>query len=122
MRVGEVLRHALAEIFVRNETQAAEIDRAGLTVLEVTMSPDLRMAIAYVTPLGGKNGPQVLDALNRSRKRIKGLMSGKMNLKYMPDIQFRLDVSLDNAGHITRLLNKPEVSRDLASSGSAPVK
>lgn len=81
LRVGEVLRHSLSEVFLRGETGVSEIDQAGLTVLEVTMSPDLKNATAFVMPLGGKNAPKVLEALDEMRKRIRGLLSKKVKLK-----------------------------------------
>lgn len=116
LRVGEVLRHSLSEVFLRGETGVSEIDQAGLTVLEVTMSPDLKNATAYVMPLGGKNAPKVLEALDEMRKRIRGLLSKKVKLKHMPQLSFKIDSSIEYATKINRLLGNPSVVKDVASA------
>lgn len=122
LRVGEVVRHALSEVFSRGETRISDIDQAGLTVLEVTVSADLKNATAYVMPLGGSNATEVMSALDKWRKRVRGLLAKKINLKYTPDIVFRLDDTLEYAGKIDQLLNSPTVAQDVSGSKTDPAE
>lgn len=112
LRVGELVRHALADIFNRGDVMDEALD-GGLTVLEVAMSPDLKIATAYVMPLAGEKRDETLAALNKHRKFIRGQISRQLDLKYMPDIKFRLDTTLDYASHIDELLDNPKVRQDL---------
>ncbi len=114
LRVGELVRHALAEIFNRGEVQAENLDGA-ITVLEVSMSPDLRQARAYVMPLAGKDSDAVMEALRRNVKPIRGALSKRLELKYMPALKFELDTSLDYAQKVDTLLKDPKVRQDLES-------
>ena len=84
-----------------------------ITVPEVRMSPDLRMATIYVMPLGGKDTKDVLTALDRNKKYIRGEIAHRVNLKFAPDIRFMIDERFDEAARIERLLRSPEVARDL---------
>jgi ribosome-binding factor A len=118
LRAGELTRHALAEIFLRGETGDPALDRMGVSVLEVVMSPDLRLATAYVRPLLDRDRDALLAALERNRRFIRGLVAPKVDMKFAPDIRFRLDTSQDYAEKIDRLLKDPVVARDLDKGDS----
>ena len=116
LRVGELIRHELAQIFGRGDTHDAVIDRAGVTVLEVQASPDLKIATVYVRPLLDGDADGLMQALQKNRRRIRGLLSPRLTLKFMPDLRFKLDTALDYAGHIDDILRDPKVARDLAKA------
>lgn len=114
LRVGEQVRHALAEMLQRGEVRDDVIESAVISVSEVRMSPDLRIATAFVAPLGATNDDVVIDALNRNARFIRGRMGPALRqMKYMPEFRFRLDTSYDNMAKIDQLLRSPEVARDL---------
>ena len=113
LRAGEVVRHALAEILSRGEVHDPVLEGHLITVPEVRMSPDLRLASIYVMPLGGKDAPDVLAALERHKKYLRGEIAKRVNLKFAPDIRFLLDERFDEAERIERLLRTPAVARDL---------
>lgn len=117
LRVGELLRHALSEMFTRAETREPVLDSADITVLEVSVSPDLKRATAYVMPLGGTNADAVVTALKQAGKRLRAQLARRVNLKFTPELDFKLDTALDNAGNIDRLLSDPRVARDLDRAG-----
>lgn len=112
LRVGELIRHALADIFARGEADEPSLD-GTVTVLEVSMSPDLKHATAYVVPFAGKSSAGIMAALERSRKRLRREVGRRVALKFMPDLHFRQDTSLDYAARIDEILHRPEVARDL---------
>ncbi|MDJ1158762.1 30S ribosome-binding factor RbfA [Chelatococcus sp. SYSU_G07232] len=118
LRVGELVRHALAEILARGEVLDEVIANHVVTVPEVRMSPDLRIATCYVMPLGGKDEKAVVAALERNRRFLRGEIARRINLKFAPDIRFRLDESFDEAAHIDRLLRSEKVQRDVAAPRS----
>lgn len=113
LRVGEIVRHALAEILSRGEIADPDLDGVVITVPEVRMSPDLKNATALVMPLGGKNTKKVMAGLERSRKWLRGQIARRVNLKFAPDIRFQLDTRFDDDDQVTTLLHRPEVARDL---------
>jgi ribosome-binding factor A len=113
LRAGELIRHALAEIFLRGETGDPELERLGASVLEVQMSPDLKLATAFVRPLNEGREEALLAALNRNKKYIRGLVAPKIDMKFMPDIRYRIDTAMDYAGKIDAILKSPAVARDL---------
>jgi ribosome-binding factor A len=113
LRVGELVRHALADILSRGEIADPDLDGVVLTVPEVRMSPDLKNATALVMPLGGKNTKKVMAGLERSRRWLRGQIARRVNLKYAPDIRFQLDTRYDDDDAVTTLLHRPEVARDL---------
>lgn len=114
LRVGEQVRHALAELFQRHEVRDDLIENTVISVSEVRMSPDLKIATAFVAPLGSPDSAAVVHALNRHARFIRGRMSRALRqMKYMPEFRFRLDTSYDNFQKIDRLLHSPEVARDL---------
>jgi ribosome-binding factor A len=113
LRAGELIRHALAEIFLRGESGDPDLERLNPTVVEVQMSPDLKIANAFVRTLLPNKEKALLDALNRNRRYIRGLVSPKLEMKFTPEIRYRVDTALDYAGKIDELLRSPEVARDL---------
>jgi ribosome-binding factor A len=113
LRMGELVRHALAEMFSRGEVHDPVLETHVITIPEVSMTPDLRHATAYVMPLGGKDERAVLDALNRNKKYMRGVIAKKIQAKFTPDLHFRIDERFDRAEQIDKLLKRPEVQRDL---------
>lgn len=113
LRAGELIRHALAGILLRGETGDPELERLGVTVHEVQISPDLKIATAYIRTLIAGAETNALEALNRNRKYIRGLIAPKLEMKFMPDIRFRIDTALDYASKIDEILRRPDVARDL---------
>jgi ribosome-binding factor A len=116
LRAGELVRHALAEVFARGETGDPVIERIGVTVVEVAMSPDLRIANAYVRPFLTGERDELAAALERSRRHIRGLISPRLMMKFMPELRFHLDTALDYAARVDEMLSNPAVRRDLGSS------
>lgn len=116
LRAGELVRHALAEVFARGETGDPALERIGVTVVEVVMSPDLRIADVYVRPFLTDERDELVAALERSRKHVRGLISPRLEMKFMPELRFRLDTAPDYARRIDEMLNDPAVRRDLDSS------
>ncbi|TRC94348.1 30S ribosome-binding factor RbfA [Mesorhizobium sp. WSM4303] len=114
LRVGEQVRHALSETLQRGEIIDPVIENAVVSVSEVRMSPDLKVATAFVSPLGAKDTGAVIDALNKHAKFVRGRVSGALRqMKFMPEFRFKLDTSFDNFARINDLLKSPEVARDL---------
>lgn len=113
LRVGELVRHALAEVLQRGEVHDPALEGMVVTVPEVRMSPDLRLATAYVMPLGGQGTDEAVAALDRNRKFLRGEVAHRVNLRYAPDLRFRLDTSFDEGERIDALLRSPEVQRDV---------
>jgi ribosome-binding factor A len=114
LRVGELVRHAIADMLTRGEVHDPVIESHLITVPEVSMTADLRLATVYVMPLGGRDAKPVLAALERNKKFLRGEIAHRVNLKFAPDIRFRLDQRFEEAERIDRLLRTPEVQRDLA--------
>jgi len=112
-RVGELIRHAIADILARGEAPDEAFDRHPVTVPEVRMSPDLKLATILVMPLGGEDAAAVLDALNRHKKELRALIARRVNLKFAPDLRFALDTSFDAQARLDALLKSPAVARDL---------
>ena len=115
LRAGEVVRHALAEILARGEIHDPVIAAHLITVPEVRMSPDLRMATAYILPLGGHDAAVVLAALERNKRYLRGEIARRVSLKFAPDIRFRIDERFEEAERVERLLRSPQVRRDLGN-------
>jgi ribosome-binding factor A len=114
LRVGETVRHALAEILAHGDVHDPDLEGHIITVPEVRMSPDLKLATIYVMPLGGRDTEVVIEALNRNKKFLRGEVAHRVNLKFAPDLRFRADDRFDEAERIEKLLRTPEVRRDLA--------
>ena len=115
-RVGETLRHALAEAIARGEVRDHEVRDIPVTVTEVRVSPDLREATAFVLPLGGENAAAVLEGLRRSAPGLRARVARTVKLRHAPAISFELDRTFDTVSHIDSLLQQPKVAADLAEN------
>jgi ribosome-binding factor A len=113
LRVGELIRHAVADMLSRGDIHDPVIEAHMITVPEVRMSPDLRLATIYIMPLGGRDEQDVLDALENNKRFMRGEIARRINLKFAPDIRFRVDDRFDEAERIEKLLRTPAVRRDL---------
>jgi ribosome-binding factor A len=113
-RVAELVRHALAEVLSRGDIQDPVLTRHVITIPEVRMSPDLRLATAYVMPLGGEHESAVLEALGRNRKHLRMEVAHRVNLKFAPELRFLRDETFDEASRIDALLRSEKVQRDVA--------
>jgi ribosome-binding factor A len=113
-RVAELVRHALAEVLARGDIQDPVLTSHVVTIPEVRMSPDLKLATAYVMPLGGQDERDVLAALERNRKILRQEVARRVNLKFAPDLRFRRDETFDEAARIDALLRSEKVRRDVA--------
>ena len=111
-RVAELIRHALAEVLARGDLQDDVLTRNVITIPEVRMSPDLKLATAYVMPLGGRDEDAVLKALDKNKKLLRQEVARRVNLKFAPDLRFRRDESFDEAARIDALLRSERVARD----------
>jgi len=114
LRVGELIRHELADMLSRGGIHDPVIEGHMITVPEVRMSPDLRLATIYVMPLGGHDEAEVIAALDRNKRYVRGEIARRVNLKFAPEIRFRIDERFDEAERIEKLLRTPAVRRDLA--------
>ena len=119
LRVGEELRHALVRVLERCRFDDPVLSDASITVTEVKVSPDLKAATAFVTPLGGQDLPVTVAALNRAAGYLRGQLGRELTLRYTPRLGFAADHSFDHAGRIQELLSRPKVRRDLAGDGEA---
>jgi len=115
LRVGETVRHAIADILSQGSVHDPDLEGHIITVPEVRMSPDLRLATVFVMPLGGQDTDVVIAALERNKKFLRGEVARRVNLKFSPDIRFRVDDRFDEAERIEKLLRTPAVQRDLVS-------
>lgn len=113
LRVGEQVRHAIAEILAQGSVHDADLEGHIITVPEVRMSPDLKLATIYVMPLGGRDTEIVIAALDRNKKFLRGEVARRVNLKFAPDLRFRVDERFDEAERIEKLLRTPAVQKDL---------
>ena len=114
LRVGEMVRHKIADLLARGEIHDDILSAHVITVPEVRMSPDLRIATVFVMPLGGKDIDPVIKALAKHARYIRGEIARAVNLKFAPDVRFRPDASFDEATRIDRLLDSPKVKQDTA--------
>lgn len=113
LRVAELIRHRLAEMLTRGEIHDDILAGHVITVPEVRLSPDLKLATVYVMPLGGDDTKVVLEALTRNKKYIRAEIAHAVNLKFAPDLRFLRDETFDEAERIDKLLASPAVKRDL---------
>ena len=118
LRVGELVRHAIAELLTRGEVHDPVIEGHLITVPEVRMSPDLRLATIYIMPLAGRDTDEVIAAFERNKKFMRGEVAHQINLKFAPDLRFRVDDRFEEAARIDKLLRSPEVKRDLEKDES----
>ncbi len=119
LRVGELVRHALADVFARGEVEDPALAGAVITVPEVRMTPDLKLANAYIIPLGGERADEIVEALNRHRKFIRGRVAPELDLKFAPEVKFFVDNTFDEFGRIDALLRTERVQRDLHKDDDA---
>jgi ribosome-binding factor A len=115
LKVGEMIRHALADIFSRGEVVDEVLDKHSLTVPEVRMSPDLKLATAYVIPLGGgtAEADEAVEHLELHKRYLRGLLAKRVSMKFMPELRFKVDTTFQASARIDELLARPEVVRDL---------
>ena len=113
LRVAELVRHAMSDQLTRGGLNDPVLDGNVITVSRVKMSPDLKCATVFILPLGGKDREKVLEALEKHRKALRTDMARKIDLKFAPDVRFRLDDAFDNLDRIGELLNSPKVRQDL---------
>src|ERR1700710_3198004 len=113
LRVGEIVRHAVADLLAQGAVHDPDLEGHIITVPEVRMSPDLKLATIYVMPLGGRDTGKVIAALERNKKFLRGETARRVNLKFAPDIRFRVDERFDEAERIEKLLRTPAVQKDL---------
>ena len=116
LRVGEALRHALAEILTRNEIRDPDLDGVSVTVTQVQPSPDMRYATVYCEPLGGENADVIVKALNRHKGFLRGEMGHRLTMKFTPELRFVEDASFAEALKIETILRSERVSRDIAAT------
>jgi ribosome-binding factor A len=116
LRVGEALRHAIAQILARNEIRDPDLEGVSVTITQVKPSADMRYATVYCEPLGGQRGKEITAALNRHKGFIRGEMGHMIETKFTPELRFVEDDSFAEAQRIETILKSPQVQRDLAAS------
>ena len=112
LRVGETVRRALSDVLARGDVHDTDLNRLSITVGEVRMSPDLKIATAYVLPLGGEGQDEVLKLLARNKHELRRQVAKKLTLKFSPDLRFQLDQTFDRMDDTRRMLNQDVVRRD----------
>lgn len=115
LRVGELVRRTLSDVLMRGDVHDPELNRLSVTVGEVRVSPDLRIATAFVLPLGGDGQEQVIELLARNRGELRRLIGKKLELKYAPDLRFRIDETFDRMDETRRMFADDKVRRDVES-------
>ena len=113
LRVGELIRRALSDILMQGTIHDPDLNRISVTVSEVTASPDLKIATAYVCPLGGQGGEDLIALLAKNKSEIRRSISKKLTLKYTPDLRFRIDETFDRMDETRRLFSQENVKREL---------
>jgi len=116
LRVGELIRHKIADMLSRHDIHDDVLAKHVVSVPEVRMSPDLKLATVYVMPLGGQDVKPVLDALERNKRYIRGEVAHAVNMKYAPDLRFRFDETFDEGARIDALLSSPKVKQDIGKA------
>ncbi|WP_299360713.1 30S ribosome-binding factor RbfA [uncultured Paracoccus sp.] len=120
LRVGELIRRTLSDVLLRGDVHDPDLNRFSITVGEVRTSPDLKIATAYVLPLGGRDADEALAALRRNTRELRHLVSRDLTLKYAPNLRFELDETFDRMDDTRRLLEQDRVRRDVANDGDGP--
>ncbi|XXK30966.1 30S ribosome-binding factor RbfA [Rhodobacteraceae bacterium nBUS_24] len=113
LRVGELIRRTLSEVLARGDIHDPELNRISVTVGEVSASPDLKVATAYVCPLGGQGGDNLIALLAKNKWEIRRAISKELTLKYTPDLRFRLDETFDRMDETRRIFSQDAVRQDL---------
>lgn len=116
LRVGELIRHTLSDLLTRGAIVDPVLQGHVVTVPDVRMSPDLKLATVFVMPLGGKDAKEVIAALDHHKKYIRGELAHRINLKFAPDLRFKSDHSFDYGAKIDAIFDRPEVKRDLVDA------
>ncbi|WGH79806.1 30S ribosome-binding factor RbfA [Jannaschia ovalis] len=117
LRVGELIRRTLSDVLARGEIHDPDLQSMSITVGEVTVSPDLKIATAWVLPLGGKGREKAIAALKRNKGELRRAFSKEMTLKYTPDLRFRIDETFDRMDETRRLFSEETVRRDVEGGG-----
>ena len=120
LRVAELIRHTMAELLVRSAVGDPVLESQPISIPEVRMSPDLKLATIFVMPLGGRRVADVLAALDRRKKVLRGELARRIDLRFAPDIRFKADPSFEYSAKIDALLELPEVKRDLSKKQDKP--
>src|SRR3977135_1501071 len=118
LRGGEIVRHAIADILSQGSVHDPDLEGHIITVPEVRMSPDLKLATVYVMPLGGRDTDKVIAALERNKKFLRGETARRVNLKFAPDVRFRVDERFDEAERIEKLLQTPRLQTALTPNSN----
>jgi len=113
LRVGELIRRTLSDVLMRGDIHDPDLNRLSVTVGEVRTSPDLKIATAYVMPLGGSGQGEVIELLARNKAELRRIIGRKAGLKFTPDLRFRLDETFDQIDETRRLFAQDEVRRDV---------
>ncbi len=113
LRVAELIRHALSDLLSRGAVADPALEGKVITVPDVRMSPDLKLATAFVMPLGGRDVKDVLDALERNKKFLRSEVAHRISMKFAPDLRFRVDTSFDYNATVDAILQSPKVRQDL---------
>ena len=113
LRVGELIRRTLSEVLARGDIHDPDLNRVSVTVGEVSASPDLKVATAYVCPLGGQGGDNLIALLAKNKSEIRQAISKELTLKFTPDLRFRLDETFDRMDETRRLFSQDAVRQDL---------
>ncbi|MGH6795499.1 MAG: 30S ribosome-binding factor RbfA [Methylocella sp.] len=120
LRVAELIRHTMSELLIRSAMGDPVLESKAITIAEVRMSPDLKLATIFVMPLGGTRVANVLAALDRHKKVLRGEIARRINLRFAPDIRFEADPRFAYDEKIDALLELPEVKRDLSKKQDKP--
>tara|TARA_R110000787_G_scaffold31528_1_gene83536 strand:- start:317 stop:742 length:426 start_codon:yes stop_codon:yes gene_type:complete len=120
LRVGETIRRALSDVLARGDVHDPDLNRMSITVGEVRTSPDLKIATAYVLPLGGQGQDEVLKLLARNKGELRRMVSKKLTLKFAPDLRFQLDQTFDQMDETRRMLAQDIVRRDADAPDETP--
>lgn len=120
LRVGETIRRALSEVLARGDVHDPDLNRMSITVGEVRTSSDLKIATAYVLPLGGQGQDEVLKLLSRNKGELRRMVSKKLTLKFAPDLRFQLDHTFDQMDETRRMLAQDVVRRDADAPDDVP--
>lgn len=118
LRVGETIRRALSDVLARGDVHDTDLNRLSVTVGEVRVSPDLKIATAYVLPLGGQGRDEVIALLTRNKGELRRLVAKKLTLKFAPDLRFQLDQTFDRMDETREMLNRAEVKRDTSTASA----
>lgn len=113
LRAGELMRHALVEILREEEFADEALSQASVTITEIRMSPDLRHATCFIEPLGGDHADEVVKAMNKHAKFLRGRLGRTIDMKFTPELKFLHDESFNEAARIGKLFDDPKVRQDL---------